>query len=426
MWHNNRAGRGPSRRKGRASATFASFTGVKIGPASVVTAELDMVLRHLKRLARGAGLLPPLLALAVWVSSPAGAADSLYDVAKLSVDITAQDAVAARDMGMADAQIRAVKIVMQRLVPLSAQEQLPEFSQEEAEGMVNGVSIRKEQNSTTRYLATLDVSVNEQAVKRLLQEQGIAYSEERAPPISLLPVVIAGDSVKSEGAEGWRQAWEDLDLSHSMTPATILRPRQDLDAATVKAVLAGDAQALAAMQGNYGYGPLVVAVGEAADGNFVTRLAGADSVGAINFGRSDTLSGDAEATAREAAATAFAIIENRWKVSQSGGVPPTEVNYAPPGTEPVPGAAGEAPPPAEVPRNVVAQVEFSGLKDWQDIRGRLMKVAGIQALEVNSLSARAASVTFDYAGSLGRLQKELDQNGFVFAEREGNFVLRSR
>jgi hypothetical protein len=169
----------------------------------------------------------------------------------------------------------------------------------------------------------------------------------------------------------------------------------------------------------------VVAVGEAANGEFVTRLAGADSVGAINFGRSDPVAGDAEAPAREAAATAFAIIENRWKVSQSGRAPATAVNFAP-GSAPPAGAAAEAAPPIEVPRNVVAQVEFSGLKDWQDIRGRLMNVAGIQALEVNSLSARAASITFDYAGSLGRLQKELDQNGFVFAEREGNFVLRSR
>jgi Uncharacterized protein conserved in bacteria (DUF2066) len=384
-----------------------------------------MGLRHLKRWARAAGLKLPVLALAVFALSPAQAADSLYDVAKLSVDVTAQDAVAARETGMAEAELRAVKIVMQRLVPSNAQELLPELSQEDAVGLVNGVAIRKEQNSSTRYIGTLDVSVNEQAVKQLLQEQGIPYSEERAAPISILPLVIAGDSVKSEGAEGWRQAWEDLDLSHSMTPATILRPRQDLDVASVKAVLGGDAQALAAMQGDYGYGPLVIAVGEAADGTFVTRLAGADSVGVINLGRSDPLGGDAGATAREAAATAFAIIENRWKLSQSGESPPTEVNYAPE-AKPAPGSAGEAPPPAEVPRNVVAQVEFSGLKDWQDIRGRLMKVTGIQALEVNSLSARAASITFDYAGSLGRLQKELGQNGFAFDDREGTFVLRSR
>lgn len=386
-----------------------------------------MALWRLKRSARVASLivLLPVFSCMSPFGGAAQAADSLYEVAKISVDTTAADAVAARATGMADAEMRAVKMVLQRLVPLSAQELLPELAQEEVEAMVNGVSIRKEQNSTTRYIATLDVSVNERGAKQLLQDLGIPYSEERAPPISILPLVIAGGNAQGESGEGWRQAWEELDLSHSMTPATVLRPRPDLNLETVKAVLAGDAQALASMQGDYGYGPLVVAVGEAADGAFVTRLAGADSVGAINLGQSEALVGDAKAAAREAAAIAFAIIENRWKVTQSGEAPTTEVNYQE-GTEGAPGAGETGPPKGEVPRNVVAQVEFSGLKDWQDMRGRLMNVAGIQALEVNSLSARAASITFDYAGSLGRLQKELDQNGFVFDEREGTFVLRSR
>ena len=75
-------------------------------------------------------------------------------------------------MGMAEAQMRAVKIVLQRLVPLSAQDRLPELSQEDIEGLVNGVSIRSEQNSTTRYIATLDVSVNERGIKKLLQRSG--------------------------------------------------------------------------------------------------------------------------------------------------------------------------------------------------------------------------------------------------------------
>src|SRR3990170_2182232 len=382
-----------------------------------------MALWRLKRSARAAGLLIllPLFSLANLFGGAAQAADSLYEVAKLSVDTTAADAVAARKMGMADAEMRAVNIVLQRLVPLSAQELLPELSHEDVEGLVNGVSIRKEQNSTTRYIATLDVSVNEQWIKQLLQDQGIPYGEGRAPSISILPLVIAGGSVTGGGGDVWRQAWEDLDLTHSMTPATILRPRPDLGLDTVKAVLAGDAQVLESMQADYGYGPLVIAVGETVNGEFVTRLAGADSVGAINFGRRDALGGDAKAAARSAAATAFAIIENRWKVTQSGETPTTEVKSEE-GTEPGAGS----PPKGEVPRNVVAEVEFSGLKDWQDMRGRLMNVAGIQALEVNSLSARAASITFDYAGSLGRLQKELDQNCFVFDEREGAFVLRSR
>ena len=184
-----------------------------------------MVLWRLKRSARAASsssccaFVPRGL-----FGGAAQAADSLYEVAKISVDTTAEDAVAARAMGMAEAEMRAVKIVLQRLVPVSAQELLPELSQEDVEAMVNGISIRKEQNSTTRYIATLDVSVNEQGIKQLLQDHGIPYGEERAPSISILPFVIAGGSVKDEGGDGWRQAWEDLDLSHSMTPATILRP----------------------------------------------------------------------------------------------------------------------------------------------------------------------------------------------------------
>ena len=46
------------------------------------------------------------------------------------------------------------------------------------------------------------------------------------------------------------------------------------------------------------------------------------------------------------------------------------------------------------------------------MRGRLMNVPGIQALEVNSLSARTASISFDYAGTLGKLQKELEKTAF--------------
>ena len=189
-----------------------------------------MALWRLMRWARGAGflILLALFAFAVSIGGAARAADSLYDVAKLSVDVTAKDAVAARETGMADAQMRAVKIVLQRLLPLSAQDQLPELSPEDVEGMVNGVSIRKEQNSTTRYIAILDVSVSERAIKQLLEDQAIPYSEERAPAISILPLCSPEGA---RGEEDWRQAWEDIDLSHSVTPATILRPRPDLDIA---------------------------------------------------------------------------------------------------------------------------------------------------------------------------------------------------
>jgi hypothetical protein len=240
--------------------------------------------------------------------------------------------------------------------------------------------------------------------------------------ISILPLVIEGNQVKSASNDGWRQAWLDLDLTHGLTPANILQPRPGLEAGMVRAVLAGDASAFAAVQGDYGSAPLVIAVGQAVDGGeFITRLAGADGVGRINYGRSDKLNGAApKAAAEDAAAFAYAVLENRWKATRASPDPVAPVRYE----EGMPPQA--APQQGEPGRLVTAVVQFAGLKEWQQIRGRLTHVPGLRGLEVNSLSARTASITFDYAGSLGLLQKVLGDNGFSFENGEENFVLRAR
>jgi hypothetical protein len=385
-----------------------------------------MSFRSLECVARRSIRLCLLAVLTLGTGFAPAAADSLYDVAKVSVDTTAKNAVAARATGMAEAQQRALKILLGRIVPLSVQGQLPTFTQEEVEGTVIGVAVRKEQTSTTRYVAVLDVRFNPYAVKQLLADYAIPVAEDQAPAISLLPVMLAGDSITGEGDEGWYAAWDGLDLSHSVTPLTLQRPRADLDAGTVKAALAGDKNAFAALQSAYGYGGLVIAAGEIQDGKFRTRLAGEDAVGAVTSDATVPAGGNAAQAARTAAAAAHAVLENRWQTMQQGAALPPGAAYEEDAA--IPGAEAERPAaaPGEVPRNVVALVEFNGLKDWQEIRSRLTQIAGLQALEVNTLSARGASVTFDFAGSLNSLQAVLAQNGFALHERDGTFVVRSQ
>jgi Uncharacterized protein conserved in bacteria (DUF2066) len=347
--------------------------------------------------------------------------DTPYTVSKIAVDVTAKDAVAAKGDAMAEAEKRGLNQVLRRVVPFSAYTKLPALQPGQIEGLVNGISIRKEQYSTTRYIATLDVIFNEQGVKQLIGSLGLALSEDRAPMISILPLTIEGNQVKSAANDSWRQAWLDLDLIHGLTPANVLQPRPDLEAGTVRAVLAGDAGAFASVQGDYGSAPLILAVGQPVDGGkFITRLAGTDGVGRINYGRSNTLNGTSpNAVARDAAAFAYAVIEDRWKARQatSGAVEPARYDQ---------GVPPQAAPQQESGRLVTMVVQFGSLKEWQQIRGRLMQVPGLQDLEVNALSARTASITFDYTGSLGRLQKVLADGGFSFENREDNFVLRAR
>lgn len=392
-----------------------------------IAVESDMGFKRLESSVRRLSLLVLLgLAMLGGALSTAGAAEGLFDVAKVSVDITSKNAVAARGKGMAEAEMRAFHTVLRRLVPLGMQEQLPEFTKEEVEVLVSGIAIRKERTSTTRYIALLDVGFDPYAVKQLLASYGIPYSESRAPSISILPVMLSPEGVTGEGPEGWRQAWEGLDLSHSIAPGNILRPQDDLDADTVRAALAGDPDALAAMQATYGYGGMVIAVGQVTDGNFTTTLAGEDAVGPINFASSNAVGGDTKIAARAAAAAALAILENRWKVMESGGDVPAQAAY--PDGGPVTGGLEQAQPgaPQEVIRSVVALVEFSGLRDWQQIRSRLTQIAGVQALEIDSLSARGAAISFEFAGPLDRLQAALGQNGFALDERDGTLVLRSQ
>ena len=349
--------------------------------------------------------------------------DTPYTVSKIDVDVTAKNAVAAKAKAMADAQKRGIDTVLRRVVPFSFSAKLPDLQPQQVETLVNGMAIRKEQYSTTRYIATLDVIFNEQGVKELLTSLGIPTSEERAPMISVLPLVIDGNKVKSVN-ETWRQAWLDLDLTHGLTPANVLQPRPELEAGMVRAVLAGDAGAFAAVQRDYGSAPLIIAVGQKVEGGrFITRLAGSDGVGRINYGRSDQLSGTAPKAAQDAASFAYAVLENRWKATRAAPDPvAAPVNYEEGGTPP----PQAAPQQGEPGRLVTAVVVFAGLKEWQQIRGRLAQVPGLQRLEVNSLSARTASITFDYAGSLGHLQQVLGQSGFSFENREEAFVLRAR
>ena len=363
------------------------------------------------------------LALGLMAAPAQADDDTPYTVSKIAVDVTAKNAVAAKAKAMADAQKRGIDTVLRRVVPFSFSAKLPDLHPQQVETLVNGMAIRKEQYSTTRYIATLDVIFNEQGVKELLTSLGIPTSEERAPMISVLPLVIDGNKVKSVN-EPWRQAWLDLDLTHGLTPANVLQPRPELEAGMVRAVLAGDAGAFAAVQRDYGSAPLIIAVGQKVEGGrFVTRLAGTDGVGRINYGRSDKLSGTAPKAAQDAASFAYAVLENRWKATRAAPDPvAAPVNYEEGGT----------PPPQAVPqqgepgRLVTAVVVFAGLKEWQQIRGRLAQVPGLQRLEVNSLSARTASITFDYAGTLGHLQQVLGQSGFSFENREEAFVLRAR
>lgn len=352
------------------------------------------------------------------------AAGSLYNVAKVSVDVTAKDAVVARDKGMAEAETRAWRTLLDRLVPLHARSSLPAFSHDEIQGFVAGIAIGEERTAGNRYLATLDVRFDPVPVRRFLAARSIPFQEDQASSISLLPVMLEGDVVPPEGETAWRDAWARLDLANGVAPATLVGVREDLDSRTVRDLLAGDESAYAELRSTYGYGGLVVAVGDTTDGFFRTRLAGEDAAGTINVVETRALDpNDRQRTLDDAAEAALATLETRWRRRLDTGSGEAAQDVGTRGALFPEGGSGEPDAPLG---HVDAVIEFFNVRDWQRIRFGLRSAAGIEDVSVETPSDRSAQVSFDFDGPVERLQAVLAQNGIALYERDGTFVLRAR
>src|SRR5262245_16131822 len=90
-------------------------------------------------------------ALAV-VAGPCAADDDVYTVGNYPVDADAGNAVAAKEKALAEGQEAAFRSLLKRLVPVTEYDRLKRLSALKSGGFFEGVSVRSERNSSTRYI----------------------------------------------------------------------------------------------------------------------------------------------------------------------------------------------------------------------------------------------------------------------------------
>lgn len=429
------------------------------------------VLRHLPI----AGLIALAFAVSYPLASPA-AAGSVFTVAKYPVGAADKNAVAAKEKALADGQRAAFRSLMKRIVPVTAYQNIARLGDVKAANYVSGVSIRSERNSSTEYIANLDFSFQPDAVRQLLQSQGVPFVDAQAESVTVVPVIRRGSPGDFKGDSGaWRSAWNGLDLENTVTPVKLADLKPEVHADTIAMLTNGNDrnandQGLRILAGEYHTDRVVLAIFEQDEtGKSVTvTLAGQDAVGPLLVRRGyNVTDGDTGYASELAAIVALGVLEGRWKVLKYdfSGAAATAVQYPGQnyggqnyGGQPYPNQAygnqayngqqygnqsyanqgyGSQPQGAAAGQpvwsagaassygeavNLVA--EFNSDRQWDDIRGKLLDTPGVDNVAITSMTTRNASIALNYPGGINALANALGGRGLALFNNGAAWVLR--
>lgn len=387
-----------------------------------------------------AALLPLLLALAAGPSQaqgvpPPGAAGAAaaapftdpFTVDGIAVDVSAANALEARDRAVAEAQRKAFTILFQRLSDPAARRAPPNISGSELSRLVQGLDVDNERTGATRYVARLAVAFRKNAVRNWFSSQGLTLVEPAsaaapgtpgpvpgtaaaapapaAGPTLVLPVWQSkGRAVLLEERTPWRSAWDDFAAGTGngkvVVPAGELQDVADIGAAEA---LAGDGRALAKIAARYQ--AAVVAVVAVDVANRLDPAAGV-AVSVRRFAANGAPLGEADSvpvagTAAEKPGAFLTRVATQVTERLAAAPPPPDESAV---TAAAPAAGGAA-------QDLAAGVPLTRLQDWLDVRARLAQVATVTGVETRLMSRPRYEILVRYRGDPASLRADLERVG---------------
>jgi hypothetical protein len=319
------------------------------------------------------------LALIFQGGTSLAAPEDAYTVGGIAVDATAESAAAAREKAIAEGQREAFRQLLNRLVGEGAAGRVQIADDAMLAGLVKDFNVEEERSSAVRYIARLRFGFDREAVRQLLLDSGVPFTEERSPPIVVLPVWSGGGAPTLwEDPNPWREAFAQQERGDGLVPFLVpIGDMEDLSAVNADQALNGDPAALAAIAQRYQAGEVLVA--EAVpEGQQVSVVARRFQDGAL-------LSTDQvrAANVTEAVAAVTDPIEQDWKARNLVG-------------------GGGA-------QTLTVSVPLTSLQDWAEIRRRLQSVSSLRSMAVRQLSRQRAAVDITYAGDQRQLEFALAQ-----------------
>lgn len=141
----------------------------------------------------------------------AKASDERFAV-EVNVDVTDENASQARERAMNEANRAAIVEVAKRITTVEGAARLGAMTDDQLVNFIKEVSVNEEKSSSVRYIANLQVVLNEGMLREYMKERNIPLLLQSNTRILIIPVFRAFDSDRPmlwEGDNLWRQAWEE-------------------------------------------------------------------------------------------------------------------------------------------------------------------------------------------------------------------------
>jgi len=157
-----------------------------------------------------------LVFVAVLAASRGAAADDPYTVSGIKVDATAQSAIEAQTRAINSGRAKAWQTLYRRLAKQQDWAHQPTLDDVTLQRLVRSYQARDQRSSTTRFVANMTYVFNPNAVRRILQQANVAYSDVAARPLLVIPL---GPGWSAETP--WTRAWKDPRFARGAVPLVL-------------------------------------------------------------------------------------------------------------------------------------------------------------------------------------------------------------
>lgn len=357
---------------------------------------------------RRAGAAIAALALAAGLSAamaPAGWAQSeeSFTVRGVEVDVTADNAVAARDQALVAGQRKAFDQLLLTLATAEDVARLPPLGDDAIGDMVLDFQVESESVSTVRYIGEFAFRFRAAPVQQYLERGGATYAVGATRPALVLPVLTRdGQSLLWDEGNDWLAAWSQSSVDGTLVSFVVpLGDLTDLGAVDAARALDGDAAALQAIATRYGAGDVIVAearssVDTATDEARVDLHATRYTPAGPDDSLQDSLSAAGGAAAlpdlyRQATQRVSSFLQAQWK--QENLVSST------------------------VEQRLAVVAPLDSLNSWIDLRRRLGDIPVIRRADLLALSRGEARLDLVFFGDQAQLARALAQRDLTLTPR---------